>query len=501
MKDQSKTSGLNGISVENITALLEVGTIINSSLELDKVLGAVLNVVNKIIHAEASSILLIDRYGQNLYFNTVTGEKAKEIKKFTLHMGEGIAGWVAKTGELLNVADVSKDPRFKRAISEKIHFPTRNILCVPLRLHDSVIGALEVINKIGSEHFLDEDEELLTVIASQSAIAIDNARMHQELGEENKNLRQALDVKTSIIGSSKSIKDIFHIIDKVKNTDSTLLIRGESGTGKELIAKSIHMQSKRSKYPFMCVTCSLLNETLLESELFGHEKGSFTGAIGRKIGRIEMANKGTLFLDEIGTLTPSTQLKILRFLQEKEFERVGGTETLKVDARIITATNENLEKAIKEGRFREDLYYRLKVIEITIPPLRERKDDIPALAQFYLEVHRNQVGRPIHSISPKAMEILCEYHWPGNIRELKNVIERAVVLGSGDTILPEHLPSDITPHHGTTVSPGPLSNFEKVHIENVLRETGWNKSKSAEILKVSRNRLDRKIKQYDLKEK
>ncbi len=486
---------------QNVANLLEVGTIINSSLELNNVLRSVLKVVNKIIHAEASSILLMDKYKQNLFFNTVTGDKAREIKKFTLHLGEGIAGWVAKTGQPLNVPDVSKDPHFKKDISEKINFPTRNILCVPMKLHDVVIGAVEVINKIGSPYFQDEDETLLTLIANQAATAIENARLHTELGEENKNLRQALDIKTSMIGSSKPMKHIFDVMDKVKDTDSTLLLRGESGTGKELIAKTIHMKGRRSKFPFMCVTCSILNETLLESELFGHEKGSFTGAVARKLGRIEMANRGTLFLDEIGTLSPNTQLRLLRVLQEREFERVGGTETIKVDVRIIAATNENLEKAIQEGRFREDLYYRLKVIDITMPSLRERKEDIPELANFFLDFHRAQVGRPVHSISKTAMEILVKYDWPGNIRELKNVIERAVVLGSGDTILPEHLPSDITPQRRATLTPGPLSNCEKIHIQAVLDERGWNKSESAKVLKISRNRLDRKIKQYALKER
>ncbi len=398
----------------------------------------------------------------------------------------------------MNAPDVSKETHFKRDIAEKIGFPTRNILCVPLKLHGVIIGALEVINKIGAPYFQPEDEEILAVIANQAAVAIDNARLHQELGEENKNLRQTLEAQTSIVGRSSAIKNIFGLIEKVKNSDSTLLIRGESGTGKELVARAIHMHSRRSKYPFMCVTCSILSETLLESELFGHEKGSFTGAMGRKNGRIELAHRGTLFLDEIGTLSPNTQLKLLRVLQEKEFERVGGTETIKVDVRIIAATNENLEQLIREGRFREDWYYRLKVTDIAMPALRERKEDIPELAMYFVELNRLQAGSSIRSISPRAMEILTKYHWPGNVRELKNVIERAVVLGSGDEILPEHLPADLIPNQTLMVSAGPLADCEKIHILNVLEKMGWNKSKSAEVLKVSRNRLDRKIKQFNL---
>ncbi len=498
-------NSLPAISLENMAMLLEVGALINSSLELDKVLGSVLNVINRIIHAEASSILLMDKYQQNLYFNTATGDKAREIKRFTLHMGEGIAGWVAKTGQPLNVPDVSKEKRFKREISEKIGFPTRNILCVALKVHDKPIGAVEVINKIGAPHFQGEDEELLTLVASQAAIAIENARLHQELGEENKNLRQALgsisDEKASLTGHSKAVGDIHSIIEKVKDAESTLLIRGESGTGKELVARTIHAKSRRNKSPFVCVTCSILNPSLLESELFGHEKGAFTGAVGRKIGRIEMAHRGTLFLDEIGTLTPDTQLRLLRVLQDRVFERVGGNETIKVDVRIIAATNENLEKAIAEGKFREDLYYRLKVIDITMPALRDRKEDIPALAHCFMQMHAAQAGRNVTSIAPRAMELLMAHHWPGNIRELKNVIERAVVLGGGDTILPQHLPADFGTRRATPASAGPLSGAEKIHIQNVLDGSGWNKSKAAEILKISRNRLDRKIKQYGLQEK
>ncbi len=495
-------SNLDNLSRENVFLMLQVGTIINSSLKLDKVLNSVMNVANKLLHAEASSILLLREDTNRLYFDTATGQKSEQIKTFTLRLGEGIAGWVAKEGEPVNVPDVNKDERFKRDISEKIDFPTRNIVCVPLKLHDKIIGSVEVINKIGKDHFTDEDLELLMMIANQSAIAIDNAKMHEELHIENRNLKQFFTLKHNITGNSPAIKQVYEIIEKVRNSQTTLLIRGESGVGKELIAKTIHNNSPRAGKPFMCVNCSTLTETLLESELFGHEKGSFTGAVARKIGRFELGNKGTIFLDEIGTLTLNTQLKLLRVLQDREFERVGGTETIKVDVRIIAATNEDLELAIKEGRFREDLYYRLKVIEITVPPLRERREDIPALAEFFLSIHSSDIGRKVTSISPEAMAILTAYGWPGNVRELKNIIERAVVLGSGDMLLPEHLPAEISSARAIpTAQLGPLCDAEKIHIEHVLNELKWNKSAAAKILRVSRNRLDRKIKLYGIQEK
>jgi len=495
-------NNFENLSRDNLFLLLQVGTIINSSLQLDKVLESVMHVTNKLLNAEASSILLIDEYTNRLYFNTATGQKSEQIKHFTLRIGEGIAGWVAKEGEPVNVPNVDADERFKRDISEKINFPTRNIACVPLRLHDRTIGAVEVINKIGREHFSEEDIEILTTIANHAAIAIDNAKMHEDLHQENKNLKQILSLKHNITGTSPAIKQIFEIIEKVRNNQSTLLIRGESGVGKELIAKTIHNNSPRSGKAFMCVNCSTLSETLLESELFGHEKGSFTGAVARKIGRFELGNKGTIFLDEIGSLTLNTQLKLLRVLQDREFERVGGTETIKVDVRIIAATNEDLEKAIEDGRFREDLYYRIKVIEITVPALRDRREDIPALAEYFLNIHSNEIGRKVTKISPQAMETLVNYDWPGNVRELKNVIERAIVLGSGDTLLPDHLPAEL--YKNRPAQPGklgPLCDAEREHIIHVLEELGWNKSKAAKILKISRNRLDRKIKLFNIQEK
>lgn len=482
---------------EQLTELLNVARIINSSLNLDIVLDKVITLTSQILNTEASSLLLIDEPTNRLIFKTATGSKAQEVSQFTLNMGEGIAGWVAETGEPLLVNDVTKDKHFRKAISETIDFPTKSILCVPLKLKDKIIGVIEVINKI-KELFTDADIQLLIAIAEQASLAIENARLHQALGKEYSLLQQAMRVTPSFIGGkSQHTQKLLELVKKVSPADSTLLITGETGVGKELIARMVHENSKRKDFSFTCVTCAILTETLLESELFGHEKGSFTGATVKKVGKFELAHRGTVFLDEISAIPLSTQTKLLRVLQEREFERVGGTEVIKVDIRIIAATNENLGTLIHEGKFREDLYYRLKVIEILVFPLRERKEDIPDLINYYLNEYSKDLDRKIDNISPAAMKFLTDYNWPGNIRELKNVIERAIVLGSGSAILPEHLPLEIREKQTTIQTASSLDqsleSIERIHIEKVLKETRGNKTQAAKILGISRNRLDRKL--------
>jgi len=487
-------------SKEQLQELLEVSRIINSSLNLDDVLVQIITIASKIVNAEASSLLLIDEPTNRLVFKTATGSKAEEVSQFTLKMGEGIAGWAAENGEPLVVNDVSKEKRFRRAISESIEFPTKSILCVPIRSKNKTIGVIEVVNKKDGL-FTDTDTQIILSVADQAAIAIENARAHKALGENFRRLQEELRSAPKFIGTkSAASKELLGLLDKVSHTDSTLLISGETGSGKELVSKLIHANSKRKDYPFTCVTCAILTETLLESELFGHEKGAFTGATVKKIGKFEIAHRGTVFLDEISAIPLSTQTKLLRVLQEREFERVGGTEVIKVDIRVIAATNEDLEELIQEGKFREDLYYRLKVIEIPVPPLRERKEDIPEIVSYYLAECSKELDRKVDNIHPDAMKLLVEYTWPGNIRELKNVIERAVVLGTGNTLLPESLPSEIRENKKTDPpsivsenSVMSLEAMEKLHIEKILKHTNGNKSQAAKILGISRNRLERKI--------
>jgi len=308
----------------------------------------------------------------------------------------------------------------------------------------------------------------------------------------------------SIVGESPRMLEAFKTIARVSKSTATVLVRGESGTGKEMVARTIHERSARAKGPFVAVNCAAIPEHLLESELFGHEKGAFTGAIGRRIGRFERASGGTLFLDEIGDMSLPLQAKILRVLQEREVERVGGTSPVSVDVRLIAATHRDLEKDVRAGRFREDLYYRLAVVTVQLPALRERGDDLRGLVDHYLEQYAREYGRPVHSISREALAILRGYSWPGNVRQLKNVIESAVLLADGDTLLPCHLPPEVlSPDfrpdtHEAMVTLVTLSELERRHIQKVLAVSGGQMNVAADILGIHRNTLRRKLAEYNL---
>jgi len=328
---------------------------------------------------------------------------------------------------------------------------------------------------------------------------IKNAIKQKALKKENIALRTSIDEMFSfegLIGESPEMKKVFELIKIVAPQDTTVMIRGESGTGKELIARAIHMNSPRKYYPIIPVNCGAFTETLLESELFGHEKGAFTGAQYRRKGKIEMANGGTLFLDEVGSVSPKMQVELLRVLESKQFTRVGGSEIVKVDFRLISATNENLEKLVEEGRFREDLYYRLNVFTIYIPPLRERRSDIPILANHFVQKFARQMNKPILKISDEAMEILLNHSWPGNVRELENAIERAMVVGKPPEIKPSDLPFHL--EKVNSFETDSLEEVEKNHIQRVLKKYDWNISKAATALNIDRVTLYNKIKKYGL---
>lgn len=323
---------------------------------------------------------------------------------------------------------------------------------------------------------------------------------HRELVMENLLLRQKLEERAEfdeIVGRSEPMQRIFQLIKKVAPTDSTVLITGESGTGKELIARAIHANSPRCYRPFIAVSCGALPDSILESELFGYERGAFTGAVHTKRGRFELAHQGTLFLDEVGEISLKTQVDLLRVLQEREFCRLGGHEPIKVDVRILAATNRDLKKAMAENRFREDLYYRLNVICIQVPPLRERREDIPLLAESFVKKHALAMNKEPVKIAPSALKVLMEYDWPGNVRELENVIERALVIGKGSQILPEDLPF---PRREQAIEPRAksLKAMEKLHIERILEETGWNIRQAARLLEIDRQTLYNKMKRYKI---
>jgi DNA-binding NtrC family response regulator len=336
---------------------------------------------------------------------------------------------------------------------------------------------------------------------------IHNLQRQQSLSNENRSLRDQLRVESELVGTSQSIRDIEQQIARVAGTNATCLIRGESGVGKELVARAVHYSSPRKEGPFVCLNCAALTETLLESELFGHEKGSFTGATEKKIGKFEAANHGTIFLDEIGEMNVGTQAKLLRILEGHSFERVGGSVPIRVDVRVVAATNQPLEEAVREGRFRRDLFFRLQVVEIQVPPLRDRKGDVPLLAEHFLKRFVLETGRKIRGFTPAALKKMAEYHWPGNVRELRNVVERAVALGLGPVLDAQDIwLSSLEAGGPTAAAAAPpeyqavsLEDVERQHILRTLQHTDWNKSQAAGILGIERSTLDRKIKLYDLK--
>jgi DNA-binding NtrC family response regulator len=326
----------------------------------------------------------------------------------------------------------------------------------------------------------------------------------QELRRETRQLRQRVRDRVApnnIVGDSPPMQRVFEIVDQVAPSRATVLITGESGTGKELVANALHQRSPRCSGPFIKLHCAALAESLLESELFGHERGSFTGAMARKDGRFQLADGGTLFLDEIGEISPSIQVKLLRFLQEHEFERVGGTQTIRVDVRVIAATNRNLTEEVAKGRFREDLYYRLNVVALEMPPLRERRSDIPALAKFFLDRYVKDNGKAIDGFAPETLELLAAYDWPGNVRELENAIERAVVLTNGSLIEPRQLPPNVRPRlvpAGMPVIPGAaMADIERYAILETLKATGGSTSKAAEVLGISVRTIQYRLHQYN----
>jgi transcriptional regulator with GAF, ATPase, and Fis domain len=337
-------------------------------------------------------------------------------------------------------------------------------------------------------------------------VALENARHIEWLVSENQRLIADFNIEHNMVGESQAMRDVLQFISKVAPTDSTVLLAGESGTGKELVARAIHQNSKRANKPFMAVNCAALAESLLESELFGHEKGSFTGALALKKGRLEIADGGTVFLDEIGELSLPLQVKLLRVLQEREFERVGGTRTIKVDIRLITATNKNLEEAVSAGTFRQDLYYRLNVVSMEMPPLRERQDDIPLLANYFAAKYGEKCNRRITGISAEAQSRLLSYDWPGNVRELENAIERAVVLGTTDRLLLEDLPESVLESEPAATTPGTkyhdaVAQTKKQIILNAMQQAKGNYTEAAKLLGVHANYLHRLIRNLNLKDR
>jgi Nif-specific regulatory protein len=488
-----------------IDRLREISTWVSSVLDLDEVLELIIEKATRMMQAKASSLLLLDRKTKKLYFKVATGEKREEVRKYEINLGQGIAGFVAEKGEPVLIPNVSEDPRWDSKISESTGFQTRSIACVPMKVRGEIIGVIEIIDKEDGTPIQYEDMKTLTVFAELASLAICNARKIDQVKRENIDLKEELGNKYQIIGESKPLQKVISDAFKVANSKTSTLILGESGTGKELLARLIHQAGPRKDKPIIVLNCAALPETLLESELFGHEKGAFTGAMSRKIGKLELADGGTLFLDEIGEMSKGMQAKLLRALEEGLFYRVGGNVPISVDVRVISATNRDIAQEVAEERFREDVYYRLNVVQIHMPALREIREDIPLLANHFLDILRQERGLQHLRISEKAMEKILEYDWPGNVRELRNALERAAVMGNAQEILPEDLPisGPKTDYPGMEMGltlKEAEDSFKKEFITLNLQHSGGNRSKAAKVMGIQRTYLSRLISKYHLQE-
>jgi Nif-specific regulatory protein len=484
---------------EALAAVTEASAAINSSLDLDLVLSQIARSAASVMRAEASSVLILDRRRSKLVFAAAFGEQGAVLlgKEFDAELG--IAGHVLKTGKAENLRDASRHPDFFKGIDEQLHFHTAGLMAAPMIYQSETIGVVEVLNRRGGGSFPPEDLALLEVFANLAACGTRNAQAHANLQRENLALRESYLAKTDIIGSSPAMRGMLRLAERVAPTNATVLLLGETGTGKEVLAKYIHHASPRARKAFVAVNCAALPETLLESELFGHEKGAFTGAVSQHIGRFQLADEGTLFLDEIGDISASTQVKLLRLLQERAFTRVGGTQTIACDVRVIAATNRDLKAAIAAGRFREDLYYRLNVFPIELPPLRERREDVPSLATHFTRLASAELGVPPRAVSGEAVALLAGYDWPGNIRELANVVERAVLLCDGLEVLPSHLPAEIKKIDSELIEvPQTLRGQERAMIVKALEDHHWNQSQAARALGISRDNLRYRLKKYNI---
>lgn len=495
-----------------ISIILNICEYLSRYYEIKKVLQLVPQILVDSFGMNKSMITILNRKTQEIFIETAWGLTEQELAKGKYKLGEGIVGIVIENGEPFVVPKIAEEPLFldKTGARRNENKEDVSFICIPIKTENEVVGTLCADRKIDKNHDIKKDIDFLTIVATIIAQAV---RLHQidheerpHLEEENKRLQDRLKDQfrpKNIIGNSKVMKQVYDLIDKIAKTNTTALILGESGVGKELVAQAIHYNSDRSDKPFVKFNCAALPETIIESELFGHEKGSFTNAVNTRIGRFEQAEGGSIFLDEIGELTPSVQTKLLRILQEREFERVGGTQTIKTNIRVIAATNRDLLEEIEKGKFREDLYYRLNVFPITIPPLRERKTDILLLSDFFINKYSKATGKPVKRISTPAIDMLMCYHWPGNVRELENCIERAVILTDDQVIHSYHLPPTLqTIQSSNTRYLGTLNQkLESVEMEMImeaLKLSNGNISEAAKDLGLTERIMGLRIKKYNI---
>jgi Nif-specific regulatory protein len=511
--------------VFDLFTVVKAAQAISGEVAMDRLLQKLMQIVKENAGAQRG-VLIWEKEGREF----ISADQADPAGAPDSGFAAAIVNYVRRSSQSLVISDAAADPRFA-SDPYVIRQRPRSILCVPILHQRRVTGVLYLENNLAPDAFTADRIQITQILASQAAISAENAALYEEMKEEiqqRKNAESALraalseveqlknrlqaenlylqeEIKTQhnfeeIVGSSPAIQKVFQSIERVAGTDATVLITGETGTGKELVARAIHNLSRRKDSPLIKVNCAALPAGLIESELFGHEKGAFTGAFARKKGRFELADRGTMFLDEVGELPLETQVKLLRVLQEQEFERVGGSQTLKVDVRVIAATNRNLQDVVREGAFRSDLFYRLNIFPIHIPPLRERLPDVPVLTNYFVSRCARRAGKKIESVSAEAVETLLRYPWPGNVRELANVLERAVILCDGGSLQQDHLAIQAA----TAATPSPvvtIQEAEKEHILRALEQTGWvvgGNSGAAKILGLNRTTLLARMKKLGI---
>jgi Nif-specific regulatory protein len=507
-----KQTGSSERQVSELGLLYHISRLLDQSLDLRDVVSPVLEAIAERLAMQVATLTLLNRQTGEILIEAAHGLSEQQASRGRYKLGEGVTGQVILNGTPMTIAKTSASPQFlgrtKREGGEETSF-----VCVPIKLGQEAVGALSIERKYAPSADLEQDERILTIVGSMIAQAVKLRRAAQEeqerLEAENERLRAELRDRfrpANIIGNAHEMQIVYDQIAQVSRSPATALILGETGTGKELVAHAIHYNSDRADKPFVKAHCAALPETIIESELFGHEKGAFTGATTDRKGRFELAHGGTLFLDEIGDIPASIQIKLLRVLQEREFERVGGTKTIAVNVRVVAATNKDLMAEVNAGKFREDLYYRLHVFPIYVPPLRKRKADVVLLADHFLAKYAKESGRQIRRLSSAVIDMLMSYHWPGNVRELENVIERAVLVAEGDVIHPHHLPPTLqTAETSGTGQEGSLKTlvelYERDIIKDALKSSRGNIASAARALGTTQRILGYKVKKHEIEPK
>jgi Nif-specific regulatory protein len=496
-----------------VTCLYEITKVLASSTDLRDCLKQALAVLSNSFGFTNGTVTIVNPRSGQSEIEVAHGMTAEARRRGVYKMGEGITGRVIASGMPIIVPRISEEPLFINRTRSRgdIRAHKFSFLCVPIKQGGNTIGSLSVDCEYREGADLEEELRFLTIIGSLFAQTVNRIqavnREKEQLLTENIHLKQQLSEKyriDSVVSSSSRMQEMLEMTSRVADSNATVLLRGESGTGKTLIAKAIHHSSKRAKKPFVVVNCTAVPENLLENELFGHEKGAYTGANSQQKGRFEVAEGGTLFLDEIGELPMHVQVKLLSVVQDREFQRLGSTKTIKCDVRLIAATNKDLEKAVEQGGFREDLYYRLNVFPIYIPPLRDRRTDILLLAEYFLQKFNEENHKKVRRISTSAIDLLIQYHWPGNVRELQNCMERALLICDGDAIKSYHLPPTLQTAEFTGGGRNPLSltasveNFEKELIVDALKRFHGNQTKAAEHLDASLRVLNYKVHKHKI---